>query len=68
VTGLPAVITETVDTEAGERLIDAVLKVRQIVALTCGCLRYECDRPGGGVVHVVRGPHCQPTPAPVGAA
>jgi hypothetical protein len=62
--GLPTVITETVDTEAGERLADAVLTVRHIVALTCGCLRYECNRPGGGVVHVVRGLHCQPVPVP----
>lgn len=60
----PAVITETVDSRDGERLVDAVLTVRHIVALTCGCVRYECDRPGGGVVHVIRGPHCIPVAVP----
>lgn len=60
----PAVITETVDTLDGERITDAVLIVRVIVRLGCGCLRYECDRPGGGVVHVLRGPHCQPVAVP----
>ncbi len=55
----PAMITATVDTLAGERVEDAVLTVRLIVRLGCGCLRFECDRPGGGVVHVLRGEHCE---------
>lgn len=69
----PSVITETVDTESGDRITDAVLTVNHIVGLTCGCVRYECDRPGGGVVHVVRGAHCErlaerPSRALAGAA
>lgn len=59
--GLPALssVVATVDTEAGERLNDAVLTVRLIVRLNCGCFRYECDRPGGGTVHVLRAGHCE---------
>lgn len=55
----PSMVTATVDSATGERLTDAVLTVRLIVRLGCGCLRYECDRPGGGGVHVVRGKHCE---------
>jgi len=51
-------ITATVDTLDGQRMTDAVLGVRQIVRLGCGCLRYECDRPGGGRVDVLVGQHC----------
>lgn len=54
----PAVISATVDTLAGDRLEDAALTVRRIVRLGCGCLRYECDRPGGGRVDVLVGRHC----------
>lgn len=56
-------VIATVDSAAGERLTDAVLTVRQIVRLNCGCHRYECDRPGGGQVHVLRGAHCEQVPA-----
>jgi hypothetical protein len=57
-TAAPSPITATVDTLAGQRLTDATLAVRQIVRLNCGCHRYECDRPGGGLVHVLVGQHC----------
>jgi hypothetical protein len=57
-TPTPAFITATVDTLACQRLTDATLAVRQIVRLNCGCNRYECDRPGGGLVHVLVGEHC----------
>lgn len=52
-------VVETVDRLDGGRVQDAVLAVRQIARLTCGCHRFECDRPGGGTVHVVRGEHCE---------
>jgi hypothetical protein len=64
-TAAPAPITATVDTLAGQRVEDATLPVRQIIRLNCGCHRYECDRPGGGLVHVLIGRHCE---APAGAA
>jgi hypothetical protein len=51
-------IIATVDTLAGERLVDATLTVRRVVRLNCGCDRIECDRPGGGEVHILRGQHC----------
>lgn len=57
-------IVETVDREDGGRVVDAVLTVRHITRLTCGCLRYSCDRPGGGRVDVTRGEHCTPLPRP----
>jgi hypothetical protein len=53
------IITATVDTLAGERLVDATLTVRRVVRLNCGCDRVECDRPGGGEVHILRGAHCE---------
>ena len=55
---MTAPVVATVDTLAGERLTDATLTVRSSVRLTCGCFRRECDRPGGGVVHVLVGEHC----------
>jgi hypothetical protein len=56
---LPQTITEpVVDQYDGARVVDAALRVRHIVQLGCTCLRYECDRPGGGRVHVFRGEHC----------
>lgn len=56
---LPQTITEpVVDQLDGTRVHDAVLRVRHIVRLGCTCLRYECDRPGGGQVHVFRGDRC----------
>ena len=58
-TPAPSMIVATVDRLDGTRVQDAVLRVRHIVRLTCGCLRYECDRPGGGYVHVLRGEHCE---------
>jgi hypothetical protein len=54
----PAVITATVTDAVGQRLQDATLAVRQMRRLGCGCLRYTCDRPGGGLVDVLVGEHC----------
>jgi hypothetical protein len=69
VTALHAAIVETVDRLDGTRVQDAVLKVRHISRLTCGCTRFSCDRPGGGQVDVIRGEHCEqlarPSPVPV---
>ncbi len=56
-------IVETVDRLDGQRVDRAVLTVRHITRLTCGCLRYSCDRPGGGQVDVTRGAHCDPQSA-----
>lgn len=51
----PATITATVDRLDGVRIVDAALPVLRVVRLNCGCDRYECSRPGGGDVHVLRG-------------
>lgn len=52
-------VTATVDTLDGQRLTDVTLTARRVVRLTCGCDRVECDRPGGGDVHVIVGAHCE---------
>lgn len=57
-------VVETVDRLDGQRVQDAVLSVRLITRLGCGCHRFECDRPGGGVVHVLRGEHCESRAVP----
>lgn len=60
---MPATLVESVDREDGTRLHGAVLTVRHITRLSCGCIRFSCRRPGGGVVDVTRGEHCNSSPA-----
>lgn len=57
---LPQTITATVDDLDGNRHDDAVLTVRHIARLTCGCTRFSCHRPGGGYVDITVGEHCTP--------
>ena len=52
---LPAV---TVDRLDGQQ-VTVDLLAHHIVKLNCGCQRWECDRPGGGQVHVLVGAHCE---------
>jgi hypothetical protein len=47
-------ITETVHTLAGQLIVEAYLPVIRIVRLNDGSQRFECRRPGGGIVHVIR--------------
>lgn len=49
-----------VDQFDGVRVTDVTLAARRVVRLGCGCERFECDRPGGGDVHVLVGAHCDP--------
>lgn len=50
---------DVVTDAAGSPIRNARLAVRNVVQLNCGCRRFECDRPGGGDVHVLRGEHCE---------
>lgn len=61
---LPATLVEAVERTDGSGLHVAVPTVRHITRLACGCHRFSCNRPGGGVVDVLRGEHCQPVEIP----
>jgi hypothetical protein len=63
-TATPATISATVDDADGNRVDDAVLAVRHITRLTCGCTRFSCHRPGGGFVDLTVGEHCTPLARP----
>ncbi|MCU1589234.1 MAG: hypothetical protein JWP11_490 [Frankiales bacterium] len=62
----PGTIIATVDQLDGTRVDHAVLAIRHITRLNCGCIRYSCHRPGGGLVDVTVGEHCErQQPAPL---